>query len=58
MSKAKVSEGARVVPGQPADRPNYKYQCYQGSSGSASEKREVGHERKFASLRNLVVNAH
>ncbi len=58
MSEVKGSDGARVVPGQPADRPNYKYQCYQGSSGSASEKRAAGREKKFASLRNFVVNAH
>lgn len=57
MSKISVArDGVSVVPGEPADRPSYRYQCYQGSSGSASEKKTAGKERKFAALRNFVLN--
>lgn len=57
MSKDKArSDRVSVVPGPPADQPSYRYQCYQGSSGSASEKKGSSKERKFAALRNFVLN--
>jgi hypothetical protein len=56
--KDAASERVRVVPGAPAEQPSYRYQCYQGSSGSASEKKAPMREKKFAALRNFVLNVH
>lgn len=56
MSDQKNANGVvRVVPGKPTSEPAYRYQTYEGRSGSASAKRGDTPERQFAELQNFVL---
>ncbi|MBB6124061.1 hypothetical protein [Sphingobium subterraneum] len=48
-----ASGGVRVVPGRPSPAPEYRYQSYDGRSGSASSNHKKVPERQFAELQSL-----
>jgi hypothetical protein len=56
MSERKDAPGGvRVTPGKATPTPDYRYQTYDGKSGSTSAKPQSAPPKKFAALQNFVL---
>jgi len=52
-NQKKAGGGVRVVPGRPSPAPEYRYQSYDGRSGSASANHQKIPEKQFVELQSL-----